>query len=286
MNRSRYGGRESPPTTLPSRSNSMTSPRSTSTGASERDSRKRVGFPGWRTLTWPYASTPPSLAMSRLAMTTSRAARSSSVTVSPPSRNTSAEGAGERDVAQGEPEPRDQGRHFGHVLDPRGLVRSALEAPVLIASGAPGVGVPEHVEPPRIPPIDRRLRRGPALLGADHLTELHVPVAHVRRLLLEDPRQRPVEREIGAADELLELILAHAVDQEAERGDVGPGRHRLSKGFEVAPRSLDVHQLRGVVTELVQQPVDLAEVVDLLAGDLGQHPLIVGRRRRPQPQRH
>src|SRR5580765_1369081 len=212
MNRSRYGGRTSPPTALPSRSNSMTSPRSTSAGASERDSRKRVGSPGWRTLTWPYASTTPSLARIRLAMTTSRAARSSSVTVSPPSKDTSAEVAVERDVGQGEPESLDQGRHFGHVLGPRALVRSALEAPVLIPSGAPRVGAPEHVEPPRIPAIDRRLRRGPALLRAGHLTELHVSVAHVRLFLLQDPWQRPVEREVGAADELLELILAHAVD--------------------------------------------------------------------------
>jgi hypothetical protein len=157
---------------------------------------------------------------------------------------------------------------------------------VLIARGAPRVRAPEHVEAARIPPVDRRLGRRAALLGPHHLAELHVAVAHVRLLLLEDTRQRAVQRQIGAAEELLELILAHAIDEEPECRDVGPRRHRLPERLEVAPGLFDVHQLGGVVAELVQQPVDLAEVVDLLAGHLGQHPLIVGRRRRQEPLVH
>src|SRR5882724_114608 len=264
----------------------MTSPRSTSAGASERDSRKRVGSSGWRTLTWPYASTTPSFARIRLAITTSRTARSSSVTVVPPLPAASAEVAIRRGVGHPQPEPLDQRRHLGHVLGARRLVRAALEPPVLVTGRAPRIRAPEHVEPARIPAIDRRLGLAPALLGSHHVAELDVAVAHVRLLLLKDPRQRAVERQIGTADELFELVLAHAVDEKTERGNVRPRRHGLPERLEIAPGLLDVHELGGVLTELVEEPVDLAEVVDLLAGHLGQHPLIVRRRRRQQPLGH
>src|SRR5258705_1858083 len=187
MNRSRYGGRASPPTALPSRSNSRTSPRSTRAGASERDSRKRLGSLGCRTLTWPYASTTPSFARIRLAITTSRAARSRSVTVCPPrSQSTSNEVPIGRGVGHGQPETLDQRDHLGHILGARRLVRAALEPPVPIASRAPGVRAPEHVEAARIPAVDRGLGGGAAFLGAHHVAELHVSVAHVRFLLRQD----------------------------------------------------------------------------------------------------
>src|SRR5947208_6050898 len=262
MTRSRYGGRASPPTALPSRSNSMTSPRSTSAGASERDSRNRVGSLGCRTLTWPYASTTASFARIRLAITTSLAARSRSVTVCPPrSQITSNEVAVGCRVGHGQPEAFDQRGHLGHVFAARRLVRAALETPVLVASRAPGIRAPEHVEAARIPPVDRRLGGGAAFLGAHHVAELHVAVAHVRLLLHQDSRQRAVQRQVGAADEFFELILSDAIDEEAERGDVRPRRHRLPERLEVTPGLLDIHQLGGVLTELVQEPVDLPEVV-------------------------
>src|SRR5262245_8366369 len=177
MNRSRYGGRASPPTGLPSRSNSRMSPRSTRAGASERDRRKRPGSPGWRTLTWPYASTTPSFARMRLAITTSRAARSRSVTASPlRSRTTSHEVAIGGRAGNAQAEPLDQRGDIGHVLAPRGLVRAALEPPELVASGPPGVRAPEHVEAARIPPVDRRLGRGAPLVGPHQVAELHVAV--------------------------------------------------------------------------------------------------------------
>lgn len=111
-------------------------------------------------------------------------------------------------------------------------------------------------------------------------------ITDVGLLLLDDAGQRPVERRVGAADEFFQLILPHAIDEEAERGHVAPRRHDLAERLQVAPRLLDVHQLRGVLAQLVQESVDLAEVVDLLAGDLGQHPLVVGGRRRQEPLVH
>jgi len=53
-----------------------------------------------------------------------------------------------------------------------------------------------------------------------------------------------------------------------ERRDVRPRRAWLPERLEVAPGLLDVHQVGGVLAELVQEAVDLPEVVDLLASDL------------------
>src|SRR5207253_7005146 len=191
-----------------------------------------------------------------------------------------------RGVRHREAEPFDQRGDLGHILRARGLVRAALEPPVLVAGRAPRVRAPEHVEPARIPAVDRRLGLGPTFLRSHDVAELHVAIAHVRLLLLQDSRERAVQRQVGAADELFELVLAHAIDEEAERGDVRPRRHGLPKRLEVAARLLDVHELGGVLAELVEEPVDLAEVVDLLAGHLGQHPLIVRRRRPQEPLAH
>src|SRR6185369_5450034 len=76
-----------------------------------------------------------------------------------PAQDTSAEVTVECGAGHGEAEPHDQRLDLGHVLRPRGLVRAALEPPVLIARGALRAGASEHVEPTRIPAIDRRLRR-------------------------------------------------------------------------------------------------------------------------------
>src|SRR6185369_15088604 len=55
----------------PSSVNSMMSAASMHSGARARDTRKRPGSAGWRMLTWPKASTTPSRARIRLAVTSS-----------------------------------------------------------------------------------------------------------------------------------------------------------------------------------------------------------------------
>src|SRR5919198_2058271 len=126
-----------------------------------------------------------------------------------------------------QPHPFDDRVSLGHVLLPGFGVGPLLQPPVHVALGALRLGAAEHVERGDVPEVDRALH--PVFLLAAlcrHLGRAGRPVVDVPIFLQHDPRgvlEDAREWGVGAADELLELVLAHAVDQEAEDGEVFPG---------------------------------------------------------------
>src|SRR5215208_5147653 len=98
-------------------------------------------------------------------------------------------------------------------------------------------------------------------------------------LLAQDVRQHLFERLVAAILELFELIAAHAVHQEAEHRDVTPGRHAGPESLDVALAAWPPDDPGGVVPEVVEQPIHLAEVVDLFCRRLAHLPEILRRRR-------
>ena len=96
--------------------------------------------------------------------------------------------------------------------------------------------------------------------------------------MLEQPR----ERRIRASSELFELVLADAVDQEAENGEVLPGGDQAAKGLQVALLVRPTEDVRGIHADVTCQAGELAEVVDLLCSRTCDHQLVDLRGRRGQ----
>src|SRR2546428_3880401 len=121
--------------------------------------------------------------------------------------------------------------HLGDVLAARLFVRALLETPFDVALRPSGARLAEHVESDDVPLVDRGLRDRPVLGRClRELFELLLAVRDVALLLAQDHRERVVHRHVGRADHLVELVLAHLVDEEAERREVGPGGHVLLEG--------------------------------------------------------
>src|SRR6266850_5020793 len=121
-------------------------------------------------------------------------------------------------VRYDEAERGDLGLHLRDVLPARLLVRALLQAPLEIALGARRARLAEHVESDAVPLRDRRLRLGLSIGPAvDELLKLLFAIRDVALLLAQDDRQRVIDRRERRADHLIQLVLPHLVDEEAER---------------------------------------------------------------------
>ena len=101
--------------------------------------------------------------------------------------------------------------------------------------------------------------------------------------LAQDHRERVVHGQVGRADHLVQLVLADLVDEEAERGEVGPGRHVLLECVHLALAARALEDVRAVHVDEPEEPQHLAAVIDLLRRDARDAPLVVdgGRAERP-----
>src|SRR5215469_6732590 len=86
---------------------------------------------------------------------------------------------------------------------------------------------------------------------------------------------------VAAADEFLQLILADAIDQEAEDREVFPGGDQPAKRLQVTLLIGSTQDVGGVHADVASQARELAEMVDLLGGGAGYDQLVdLGRRGR------
>src|SRR5439155_10836476 len=87
---------------------------------------------------------------------------------------------------------------------------------------------------------------------------------------------------IGAADELLELVLADAVDQETEDREVLPGGDRAAEGLDVALLIRPTQNEGGIDAQVAGHLGEFSEVVDFFSRGAGDDQLIDPGRRAGQ----
>src|SRR5438445_1577796 len=79
---------------------------------------------------------------------------------------------------------------------------------------------------------------------------------------------------IRAAADVLELILAYAIDQKAKDREVLPGGDQTAERLQVALLVGATQDVRGVDADVASETGELAEVVDFLGGRASDNQLI------------
>src|SRR2546430_14681998 len=128
-----------------------------------------------------------------------------------------------------------------------------------------------------------RSRRGAALGSLHHLLELLLAVSDVALLLAEDRRKNVIGRYKGRADHLVELVLTHLVDQEAECREVAPLGHVHLERVDLSLRPRPEEDVGPVETDHAEHSKELAAVVNLFRRDPRDAPLIIHGWRTKRP---
>jgi hypothetical protein len=91
-----------------------------------------------------------------------------------------------------------------------------------------------------------------------------------------------VQRRVGPAQELVELVLSHSIDHEPEDREALPVRDGGTEGLHVALLVRPAQYVGHVLADVPSDTRHLAEMVDFLGGGPGHHDLQPARGRRRQ----
>ena len=180
-------------------------------------------------------------------------------------------------------------RH-GHVheLLPQLVVRVALDPPRhrLLGVGRVGVGRAEHHQRRPPEPVDGLLHHGALLVGAAHHRRQQLEaLALVEGLLLADPDHRAAVRPVRRPAQRHLVADRRAVDQPADRADVGVRQRRVVEDRGVLLPALDEHlgELAARGAERLAGGVEVQPVTGLVLHLRQQDRLAAQRRRPPDP---